>query len=186
MVDTKLRHWHKGRKGQALVGALYVIVKFSQNFIWCSCGHTLFTVINLLALQHFIIMECGFRNFAVGVKSEIYWWDIKLLIIISAICQLKNLEIHTVLSKDWQLQTNTEEEYYNLDFPKIPWFSLPHIWCWFPICWLEIVTTDMVAIHQLRIPAAWSGAARNNYLLSAQQQPGWSGPSAATLYIIEL
>ena len=74
----------------------------------------------------------------------------------------------------------------NLDFPKIPWFSLPDIWCWFPICWLEIVTTDMVAIHQLRIPAAWSGAARNNYLLSAQQQPGLSGPSAATLYIIEL
>ena len=103
------------------------------------------------------------------------------------ICQLKNLEIHTVLSKEWQFQTNTEEEYYtNFDFPKIPWFSLPDIWCWFPICWLEIVTTDMVAIHQLRIPAAWSGAARNNYLLSAQQQPGWSGPSAATLYIIEL
>ena len=31
------------------------------------------------------------------------------------ICQLKNLEIHTVLSKEWQFQTNTEEEFYYLD-----------------------------------------------------------------------
>ena len=93
------------------------------------------------------------------------------------ICQLKNLEIHTVLSKEWQFQTNTEEEYYtNFDFPKIPWFFLPDIWCWFPICWLEIVTTDMVAIHQLRIPAAWSGAAaRDNYLLSPSSSPADQG-----------